>query len=371
MMTNLPDSGPGGDLRDVTMRDIANACDVSIQTVSRILRGHGGAYRSQTAQRVMDTARRLGYQAPWESVAKERRRPTLGGIIDNLDNNLAASRWGAISQQAKLAGYDLCVTSSHSQDDPSRLLAVAQSQVAMGVKGIFIMRGLPVDRQARQALSSLGVPVVFLDWGPPNVSTRVIYDRQHALDQIAQHLSQLGHESVGYMARLWTMDFLEHKLFPLRRALSRRGMKLVTRPAWLIDGQGNVAGRAYEATQALMAGPREVTALVCGNDVIALAAMAAVRDMGLAVPGDISIVGFDDLPVARFHQPALTTVRAPVKEVGLQAMQMMRTLLQSPGQSVEQVTLQYQLVVRESTGPAHVDHLPSRLAQKREPHLQD
>ena len=163
-----------------------------------------------------------------------------------------------------------------------------------------------------------------------------------------QHLIDLGHRRIGVIHHETTaLSVQRHQGY--RKALAAAGIEY--RPELVITS-GSMQADGYVAMQQLLALPERPTAVFTHNDIIALGAMRAIYDAGLAVPGDISIVGYDDITAAAYLAPPLTTVRSPKTEMGVLAARTILQLVQEPDLPAQTVTLPVELIVRASTAPA-------------------
>jgi LacI family transcriptional regulator len=163
-----------------------------------------------------------------------------------------------------------------------------------------------------------------------------------------RHLFDLGHRRIGFVAGMLTMTSALERLKGYEEALTEIG--ITYDPALVVEGSW-VPDKAYEATLKLLQLPERPTAIVASNDVMASGVMIAIREAGLQIPGDISIIGFDDIPMA--EDISLTTIQQPTKKIGMQAVQLMTALLD--GETISQHEYEYpaDLIVRQTTGRAH------------------
>lgn len=346
------------------LREVARQAGVSSMTASRILNGRTQQHHAETVERVRQAARNLDYQPNLLGRALVGgRTQSIGVIIRAFGGRLAVRRLSTATQAAKAAGYLAYVVNLRSagQDDSDDLIEAARELIGRRVDGLLISRSVPVSKQARQFIANHAPPTVWLDWGPPRGAHRVILDRESAARAMATHLRELGHRRAALLPTPDAMHFIEHRIEPYRRACAAADLELEvvtcqsTTPASAHETFG------YDQVQRLL-GERgaDLPALLMHNDEMALGALLALREAGLRVPEDVSIAGWDDLPLARFTDPPLTTVRGPTEAAGQAAFDVLRTLIEDRAPAGEtrartrklQRTMRCELVVRQSTGPA-------------------
>jgi DNA-binding LacI/PurR family transcriptional regulator len=313
-----------------TSRDVARAAGVSQSTVSLVLGGKAeGRVKPETGQAVREAARRLGYR-PNLAARNLRlgRTRTVLLVVPTLTSPFFGAVYTGAARVAAERGFGIVV---HPWNDD----AVPASS--------------PVDLAAIDGVlaSSLGggvtgmgdVPVVVLDNDPAGAAPAVNVDVAGGMRSIARHLAGLGHRRIGHLAAAvdtWT--------FRVRgRVLTDTGT-LVCRGTSAID-----VAAARVAALRLLDRPDRPSALVCDDDLIAAGAYKAARALGLDVPRDLSITGFDDILVATALEPELTTIRLPAEELGARAMTALLERLD--GRIPPDVSLPGELIVRGSTAP--------------------
>lgn len=348
----------------VTLRDIARASGVSPQSASRILGGHVDRFRPETRQRVHEAARRLNYRPDLVGRTLVRGKSmTLGAVYQGLGSHLTVQRFQAFANAAGEAGYQTyLVTVGRGPGEEQRLLQAVEDLIARRVDGLMISRSMPLGNKARDHLSEAGLPIVYVGRAPVGHAARITFRYQTAANHLARHLAELGHRRGVFFASLGSGDFPGHRIRPLQHAFSEAGMQLdlareqprITRYDAALTEQQRVDAqqRGYDVVREYLAGGRTLPDVFCmNNDEAAVGALAALREAGRAVPGEVSVTGWDDVGAARFAQPPLTTVRGPREEAGKAAFAMLERLMREPSGAIEPVSFAYELVVRESTGP--------------------
>ena len=339
------------------LADIAAQAEVSEATVSRVLNGRAGVAAS-TRQRVLAALDVLGYERP---VRLRRRSAGLVGlVIPELTNPIFPAFAQIIEQSLAGHGYTpvLCTQMPGGATEDE----LVEQLEERGVTGIVFLSGLHADTRAdptRYArLASRGVPFVLINGYNDRIDAPFVSPDDGAAARMAvRHLAELGHEQIGLAVG------------PARYVPSRR--KADGFAAALAESFGLSRGQAerrvqhtlfsveggHAAAAALL--DEGCTGIICGSDLMALGVVRAARQRGLDVPGDVSVVGFDDSQLIAFTDPPLTTVRQPVQAMATAAVGALieeiheRTAgRQTPAQRTEFV-FRPELVVRGSTGPVH------------------
>ncbi|MEI5102543.1 LacI family DNA-binding transcriptional regulator [Streptomyces sp. PmtG] len=328
--------------------DIAAQAGVSEATVSRVLNGKPGV-AAATREAVLAALDVLGYERP----VRLRRRGSAGlvGLITpELDNPIFPALAQVIGQALTRQGYTPVLATQtpggSTEDELTEML------VDRGVAGIIFVSGLHADTTADMgryaALRAQGVPHVLVNGFAPGVDAPFVSTDDRAAVQLAvRHLASLGHTRVGLAVGPRRFVPVVRKIEGFHAGMRERfglgpeeSEKLVEHSLYTLEG-----GQA--AAAALIA--RGCTGIVCASDMMALGAIRAARHQGLDVPGDISVVGFDDSPLIAFTDPPLTTVRQPVQAMGQAAV---RTLLEEVGGTPaphSEFVFMPELVVRGST----------------------
>ncbi|MEU4577436.1 LacI family DNA-binding transcriptional regulator [Nonomuraea sp. ATR24] len=328
------------------LADIAAQAGVSEATVSRVLNGKPGV-SAATRQAVMTALDLMGYERPPR--LRQRSNGLIGLVTPELDNPIFPAFAQAIEKALTQHGYTpvLCtqLPGGAPEDEFTELL------VDRGVSGIVFVSGLHADTTARMdrytRLTDRGLPIVLVDGYSEHIAAPFISpDDRMAARLAVQHLVDLGHERIGLALGPRRFVPVIRKIEGYRQAMAQllgasAADELITHSLFSVEG-GQAAG-----AQLLTLG---CTGIVCASDLMALGAIRACRERGLSVPGEVSVVGFDDSPLIAFTDPPLTTVRKPIMAMAQAAVQ---TLLEevngAPAKHVE-LMFQPELVVRGSTG---------------------
>ncbi|MDH7485991.1 MAG: LacI family DNA-binding transcriptional regulator [Anaerolineae bacterium] len=333
----------------VTLKDIAARLNLSITTVSRALGGYPDV-AAETRQRVLQAAREMGYHPNVIAQSLQRRRSnTLGFVIPATERYLSDPFFlellSGIGDGAAQRGFDLLVStcaplSSEERTVYERMIrgkrvdgmVVARTRKEDERISYLVQEGFPMAAFGRTALA-LDFP--FID-----------VDGEEGVGQAMAHLLGSGHRRIGFISPPVYLMFTEHRLAGYRRALERSGLGFDA--SLVVEGNLSQAS-GYEMMGRLLDLGDPPSAVVCGNDLMALGAIHAIQERGLAVGRDIAVVGFDDIPLAEHCHPPLTTVRQPIYEIGKMASEMVIQIIEGRELQERQVILQPQLVIREST----------------------
>ena len=324
----------------VTVREVANDAGVSIATVSYVLNDRGSV-SEEVRRKVRRTAARLGYRQNRAARAmKIGRTDIIGLIIPNIENPFFATLVQSVLQEAQRQGRQVFLMDTEGSH--KRQKKALQGLVAQGVDGIVIF---PIDDRELEPSADLDLPIVVLDRENPDRDL-VQAEFRRGGQLLAEHLMALGHCRFGLLDA--------PQVVASGRARSQGFIDSLADHCMVIwREEQRFAIELTEAACGRLSEP-DVTAVVCGNDQIAVAAIAFLRSRGLGIPGDISVVGFDDIPFASLVSPALTTVRMPTASMGVEAVNLLVRRLegQGPDAARSRLVLGVELVERDSTGPS-------------------
>jgi LacI family transcriptional regulator len=277
-----------------------------------------------------------------------RRSGTIGAVFPTVDNAIFAKAIDALQRRLSEAGLQLLIATSDY--DPDAEMRQAVNLVARGADALALC-GAGQRSELLEFLRQRGLPCVHVMTLLPADApmTSVGFDNAGAMAQAVRYLIDLGHRRIAMLAGVTRdNDRASARVAGVRRALHDAGLKLP--PQRLVERRYSIAA-AREGLRELMAARPAPTAIVCGNDVLAFGALLEAQRLGIAVPQALSIVGFDDLELARQLQPALTTVRVPAEEMWRAAADRLIAALR--GEAVQRATeIEVALVVRESTAAA-------------------
>jgi DNA-binding LacI/PurR family transcriptional regulator len=329
-------------VRAPNIRDVAALAGVSYQTVSRVL-NDSPSIRESTRQTVLEVIERIGYrpnQAARALVTSRSR--TIGVLASQTAHYGPTTSVNAIEQAAREAGYRLSITTISSGDHASIRTAL-DFLLSQAVEAIVV---IAPQAQAFETLSQLSitVPFVTLESSGSTLGHSLSVDQVLGARLAVRHLVDLGHTGIAQLAGPSDWIEADARVRGFGEEVAAAGL----RPRAPVLGDWS-AESGYAAGRALLRS-RDFTAVFAGNDQMALGFVHACHDLGLDVPGDVSVVGFDDIPEAAHFAPPLTTVRQDFAEIGRRAISLLLAELDgAPAHGNAQVAPE--LVVRRSTGP--------------------
>jgi len=326
----------------ISIKDIARVAHVSHSTVSRALR-NSSLVNPQTRARIQRIADEKGYTV--SAVARSlatRRTGTIGVVVTTIADPFAGEVVSSVEEFALSHQYAVILAAGHG--DPARELRAVHSLQERRVDGILVMASR-VGAVYLRMLSKLKVPIVLINSHHPGefiYSVRI--DNVGGGRMATQYLVDLGHRRIAYIGDKSGFQSDTERFAGYREILEEAGFGF--EPELVAHGDGTPDG-GMEAMRRLLALAKRPTAVFCYNDREAFGAMRAIREQGLRVPADVSLVGFDDLFLSSFTDPPLTTVRQPKREMGVLASEILLKLLS--GEKPESCVTSGELVVRDST----------------------
>lgn len=382
-----------------TMSDVAAAASVSKSTVSRALSGDSRV-KYETRVRIMRIAQELGYTPSFSATALARGRTWMIGVATpgtprGFSDPFYLEFLGGLGDGAIRAGYNLLIAAPSPDEEAPGGSALMEAAAAaatetgaraaadkeasavdfagrsrgMDLRGIIAQGAVdavaltePAENDPRLAvLRQYGVPFAFLGTCEENgrVAEGVSFvdgDNIGGARAAVEHLIALGHRRIACVTGAAGLVSTRHRLEGYRQAMAAAGLPVDER--WIVDGESTKAGgrRAMENLLAMGLGrdAEAPTAVFAANDVMAIGALLAAREAGLRVPDDVSIAGFDGIPMAEVVDPPLTTVQQPIYELGRKLADVILTLLEAERRKeapVLQEIVPCRLVVRGSTAP--------------------
>lgn len=328
----------------VTMYDVARASGVSIGTVSRFVNNSG--YVSQSSEEAIKAAiAQTGYVP--NNAARSlttKRSGLIGFITSDLINPFTALLAQSMALRASESKYS--VLTAVTDGDEARALDVIASLRSQQVDGLVIT---PPESDAVNAyletISGSGTPVVLVGMELDTPADRVSSDTYGGAKLAVAHLIELGHTRIAFVSRAPAEEFARGRYHGYCDALTEHGLIVDDS---LVFGLDDSAGALAEATRLAV---DRATAVFAVNDLIALGVVQEAHRLGRFVPDDLSVVGFDDIPLAGTSSPSLSTVRQPTEEMGQSVIDLLLTRLADPTTPVRATRFASSLVIRESTSP--------------------
>jgi LacI family transcriptional regulator len=331
----------------MNIAEIARRANVSTATVSRTI-NQSGAVKAATARKIWRVVAELNYYPNSHARALvSGRSRLLGLIVSDLTNPFFSELIRAFESLASPQQYDLLITSTDYEK--ARMTTTLRRMLERKADGVAVMTS-EMDLGLIRELSRRGVPIVFMDVGQmgPRMS-HVSIDYGNGIQQAVNHVVGLGHKQVAFIsgpldlhsARTRRQAFVEamrlHGLVPDRRMIR--------------EGTHTAEGGEREMA-ALLRLPKRPTAVLNSNDLTAIGALHAIQSAGVRVPEDVSLVGFDDIPLVSYTSPALTTVRMSAADVGSTAFQALLRMISGERLEGEVYQIPTKLVIRASTARA-------------------
>jgi DNA-binding LacI/PurR family transcriptional regulator len=349
----------------MTISDVASEAGVSVATVSRVLNNADYPVRPETRERVLEAAEKLDFRP--NELARSlllKSTRTVGLAIPDIANPYYPLISRGVEDVASEHGYTVifCNTDRDSEKSERYITSLLQKQV----DGLILAGGGTDFTRASERFARLGTHVVFIG-RPGHAWPSVRIPNADAAATVVGHLAALGHRRVAFIGGLSAMTSAQDRFEGYSRSVAEHGLEEDEQLLRMGDF-GEESG--YRAAQSLLSVSPPPTAIFAANDRMAVGALAAAHDHGLSVPDDLSLVGFDDIPVVSYLRPPLTTVALPAYEMGAAAMRLL--LQQFEGEGADDtdgpavVRLPARLHVRASTGPppATAQH-PSTKTKRR------
>jgi len=337
--------------RRPTMKDVAEHAGVSLSTVSYVVNDSGPVAEARRA-RVVDAIRILDY-TPNESARNLKRRSasTIGLVVPDLANQFFALVAEGVERAASERDVLVVLCAPEATDKPdSQHAALLRSQ---RLDGVIYLSGVGTPAEAILALSRSG-PVVLVDEQIPGFDLpAVVSDGRRGAREVTRHVLEFGHKRIaviGGPTELWTA---EQRLAGYREAIAAAGLDTDDMPVFIGDYRQEsghmLAEKALDVAEA-----ERPTALLCANDLMAIGALEYCKSKGIRVPDDVSIVGFDDVPIAALVTPRLTTVRQPARDMGYRAAQLLFDLLGDTDGDTPHAEFPTTVEIRDSVAPPAV-----------------
>ncbi len=330
----------------ITIMDVAKHSGVSYSTVSRVATGYQFV-KPATREKVQAAMDELGYVANLKARSLAGGRSNMIGLlVFDLENSYFTEVVRGIDAEVSLLNYDMMISTTHQRVDREKAYI---SQLASGiVDGLIVM--LPQNIDAWLApLVQRNFPLVLIDHESGLGQGHIIRtaNRRGAIEA-TNHLLDLGHRRIGLITGTPSVQSGRERIEGFRQALADRGV--AADDELIVQGDFDEAS-GFACGLKLLQHAERPTAIFALNDAMALGVYEAAEKLGLSVPNDLSIIGFDDIPEAKYIRPQLTTVRQPQREIGRVATRLLVEIIDKPKPQLETITLETELIVRQSTAP--------------------
>jgi DNA-binding LacI/PurR family transcriptional regulator len=327
----------------MSLKEVARHARVSTATVSRVL-NNAANVKSTTRARVMKAVEKFKYRPNLHarSLAGGKSR-SIGVIFSNIENPFFLDIYKVVEAGAHAEGYEVIMANTDYRSE--QLVASIRLMIGRRVAGLAAIVS-EMDPELIDELNGSGIPVVFYDVGAPRGNiTNIRVNYRRGMETLADYLYSLGHRRLGFVGHHATLGPINERVSVLRESMARHPEVEVQATADVDSLEG---GR--RAVRTLLSADPTLTAIVCVNDFMAVGALREIRERGLRVPEDISVTGFDNVKLAQFCYPALTSVHIPRDQIG---QIICDSLLAGDKTLTEhEILIDPELVLRESTGPA-------------------
>jgi LacI family transcriptional regulator len=328
------------------IREIAKRARVSTATVSRTI-NHTPTVDPQLAKRVWNVIDELGYYPNTQARALVSGRSRIFGlVISEITNPFFPEIVQVFERVAVQHRYEIMLTST--ENDPEQMETAVRRMIERRVEGVAIMT-FGMEEVLLEDLKLRKVPLVFVDVGPPrSLVSNIRIDYLHGIRQAVQHLAALRHRNIAFISGPLRLRSAEARKQAFIRSMEEIGLEAKDR--LIVEGTHTIEGGISACAQ-LLAGPLTPTAILCSNDMTALGVMRKSYEEGLVIPQDLSVVGFDDIRLAQFVLPALTTVQMSQAELARLAFNALLADVkrETPSATGTEYVLTTHLVLREST----------------------
>jgi len=328
----------------IKIRDIARAAGVSTATVSRAL-NQPHLVQPETRKRILEVIEEAHYVPnPLAKALSTGQTNLVGMVLPTLTNPVFAQM--AEGCQQELGLHQLNLVTLMGQRDNQNELDVLRSMDQRQLKGFIISGSAFTMDNYREILDSLQIPAVIMENLPEPAGHPCVYcDDSQGFRNLARRLLEAGHRHLGVISGQPGFLDTRRRLAALDQELGPESADIRVTRETATYGSLESGRRAMERLLKLSSPP---TAVICLNDLLALGALRAAWEMNVSVPGQVSVTGYDDIPMAAYSSPALTTIHAPNLELGRQAARMLLKRLETPTESTAPVILPVELMVRQS-----------------------
>lgn len=329
----------------VTIKNIAETLELSYSTVSRALNNHPRISQG-TKDRVVKLAEEIGYRPNFFAKSLVKKKSNLIGLlVFDFRNTFYAEFTRIIQDAAEELGY--IVIQANTDDNPAKNELIVESMMGIGVDGI-IFASARFDDVIIKSLLNDGFPVGLANRRlREDIGDYVVIDNEYGAYLAVSHLIHLGRRRISMIKGTEETSTATERFSGYLKALKENGLhadKDIVKPGMYAQESG------YQWTRKMMRQPNPPDAIFCGDDEIALGAIRAIDEMGLSVPKDVAIVGFDDSNISSHTRIQLTTVSQDIRKMAMTAIDNISLRIATPQKNYEQIILQPSLIIRQSCG---------------------
>ncbi len=338
----MTDSKPNG---SPTMNDVAKEAGVSVATVSRVINGSDGVSK-KLETKVNNAMKKLHYHPSSLARSFKIQRTMLVGVLVPLIDHPFYSRL-AMAIEQKLFQHDYRAIICNSEEDESRERAYIEMLLRQRVDG-FIINSAVMSTSYFHELEELQIPYVLIDRDLPEAECSKVFGDNSQGGYIGmEHLIQLGHKRIGVIGAPDRTQPIARRIRGTREALADYGIDVD--PELFVTGDTQLFDMGYQSGMQLMRLAEPPTAIFALTDVTAVGVMHAISELGLKIPEDISVLGYDNIPIASYMIPQLSTVEQPIIQMGEMAVELLFNHMNQPDHPIEKAVLETKLILRKTT----------------------
>jgi DNA-binding LacI/PurR family transcriptional regulator len=329
----------------MNLEQVARRAKVSTATVSRVL-NDASVVKNSTRARVMKAIEELKYHPNLHArnLAGGKSK-TIGVIVSNMENPFFFDIYKAVESDAHARGFEVVMANTDYRSD--QLLASIRLMIGRRVAGLAAIVS-EMERALIEELSGSNIPMVFYDVGTPRKNIRNIrVNYRRGIEKVVDYLHSMNHRRLGFVGHHTTLGPINERLKTVMDAMAQIPSLEVRSAAAADTLEG---GR--QAARALLSSSYEPTAIICVNDIMAVGALRELRERGIRVPQDMSVTGFDNVKLSEFCYPSLTTVHIPRERIGHAICGWLMPNAGDPAMSDQEIVIDPEFVLRDSTGPA-------------------
>ncbi|EJL6479096.1 substrate-binding domain-containing protein [Vibrio cholerae] len=327
-----------------TMKDIARLAGVSTSTVSHVI-NKSRFVSDEIAERVNNAAQQLNYApSALARSLKMNRTKTIGMLVTTSTNPFFGEVVKGVERSCYHQGYNLILC--NTEGDNQRMKASINTLLQKRVDGLLLMCSTLEGERLDVFDRYPDIPIVVMDWGPILFASDKIQDNSlQGGYMAAKHLIECGHKEIGCITGPLIRHQAQMRYEGYKRALAEAGIAI--NPDWIVESDFECEG-GYQAFEKLYQRGKLPSALFVSNDMMAMGVIQAASQRGLRVPDDLSLIGYDDVHIAKFMTPALTTIHQPKYRLGKAAIDTLLYRLENPDTTAQVVQLEPTLVARNS-----------------------
>ncbi|RBM35885.1 substrate-binding domain-containing protein [Vibrio tarriae] len=327
-----------------TMKDIARLAGVSTSTVSHVI-NKSRFVSDEIAERVNNAAQQLNYApSALARSLKMNRTKTIGMLVTTSTNPFFGEVVKGVERSCYHQGYNLILC--NTEGDNQRMKASINTLLQKRVDGLLLMCSTLEGERLDVFDRYPDIPIVVMDWGPILFASDKIQDNSlQGGYMAAKHLIECGHKEIGCITGPLIRHQAQMRYEGYKRALAEAGIAI--NPDWIVESDFECEG-GYQAFEKLYERGKLPSALFVSNDMMAMGVIQAASQRGLRIPDDLSLIGYDDVHIAKFMTPALTTIHQPKYRLGKAAVDTLLYRLENPDTTAQVVQLEPTLMVRSS-----------------------